>query len=265
MKLTLMIEGSVTALAHILANMPPECAVVGDTPPASPVMPEQLATPTAPVPVPMPAMPPVPSGDDDSGPVNTNAPAFDTSGLPWDERIHAATKTANADGTWKKRRNGPTGAELAAIEAELRARTAAQPAPVPMPQPVPQPAPVPMPAPIPQPVPQLASVPMPAPVAAPIAQPMPAPVVEVAPQPEAMAQQPLDFMGFMTHIQEQTMKQDANGAPMIHTDYLADLTRRVSAAYEPHGQPPLTAITDIGAFPHMIEYAIALIKNDGRW
>lgn len=264
MKLTLMIEGSATALATILANLPPD--VTGG------IMPEIIGG----------GAPILPGGeDDDSGPVDAAAPLFDNTGLPWDERIHSATKTRNADGSWKKRRGGPTGEALTAIETELRMRTAAQaqqPAPVPQPQPIAQPVPMPQPVPVaqPQPIPQPVPQPVPQPQPVPVAQPMPEQVQQPAPQPmpaaqqvveqqPAMATQPLDFMGFMTHIQQQTTKQDANGAPLIHTDYLAQLTKRVSDAYQPQGYPALTAITDIGAYPFMIEYATGLIKADGRW
>jgi hypothetical protein len=44
----------------------------------------------------------------------------DKNGLPWDARIHASTKTFNADGTWRGRRNTDA-AIITAVEAELRA------------------------------------------------------------------------------------------------------------------------------------------------
>lgn len=79
---------------------------------------------------------------------------LDSSGLPWDERIHAGTKSKNKDGAWTGRR-GLSDAEKAAvpaIEAELRARVAQSAAPA-------APAPV-APAAIPQPqvVPSLPGV-----------------------------------------------------------------------------------------------------------
>jgi hypothetical protein len=44
----------------------------------------------------------------------------DKNGLPWDARIHASSKTMNADGSWRGRRN--TDAHIiASVEAELRA------------------------------------------------------------------------------------------------------------------------------------------------
>lgn len=48
---------------------------------------------------------------------------FDSSGLPWDERIHAGTKGINADGTWKRRRNTSDDV-FDAVTAELRALVA---------------------------------------------------------------------------------------------------------------------------------------------
>ena len=44
----------------------------------------------------------------------------DSTGLPWDERIHAKTKAKNANGTWRTRR-GVDDAMFAAVEAQLRA------------------------------------------------------------------------------------------------------------------------------------------------
>ncbi len=62
--------------------------------------------------------------DPEAGPINPNAPAVDSSGLPWDERIHSANKAQIADGTWRKRR-GVDAATVASVEMELRARMAA--------------------------------------------------------------------------------------------------------------------------------------------
>lgn len=43
---------------------------------------------------------------------------LDSAGLPWDERIHAGTKTTNKDGTWKTRR-GVDKALVEQVKAEL--------------------------------------------------------------------------------------------------------------------------------------------------
>ena len=44
---------------------------------------------------------------------------LDKDGLPWDERIHASTKTKNKDGTWRQKRELPDG-RREQVEAELR-------------------------------------------------------------------------------------------------------------------------------------------------
>lgn len=48
----------------------------------------------------------------------------DSTGLPWDERIHASTKGKNNDGSWKKRR-GVDEKTVKKIEGQLRATMAA--------------------------------------------------------------------------------------------------------------------------------------------
>lgn len=57
---------------------------------------------------------------------------LDSNGLPWDERIHAGTKSQNQDGSWKKRK-GVDDATVDAVTAELRKT---YPAPTPSGQPV---------------------------------------------------------------------------------------------------------------------------------
>lgn len=82
---------------------------------------------TAPVPAAEAFAPPVPAA-----PVVSSGVAVDTSGLPWDARIHsgpADKKPQNADGTWRKRR-GVDDATVAAVEAELR-QVMGAPAPAP--------------------------------------------------------------------------------------------------------------------------------------
>lgn len=44
---------------------------------------------------------------------------LDSNGLPWDERIHASTKTTNKDGSWKKLK-GVDEATVTAVTAELK-------------------------------------------------------------------------------------------------------------------------------------------------
>lgn len=47
---------------------------------------------------------PVNSHEDAGG---SEPPARDSAGIPWDERIHASTKTTTANGQWTRRRNTP--------------------------------------------------------------------------------------------------------------------------------------------------------------
>lgn len=296
MTLRLTIEGTASQLSMILASLPDGVAASAAL--ATPVMPQPSAAP-----IPAPGVQPIPQmapaapsgGDEDEGTFDPNAPAVDSSGLPWDERIHAGTKATNADGTWKKRRGGPTGAAFDAIVNELRSRAAPPmpqppaaapiPAPVmsaPIPLPVGQPVPMPQPsAPLapPAPIPAPGAQPVPTeygaagamPVADPAPAPIPMPVPAPPPAPEpmqtavAVASGTLDFAGFMAHLSEQMSKRDAAGAPLVHADYLAQLTNEISAAFAPHGVPALSAITDIATNPNMITYAVQCMQRDGRW
>lgn len=66
-----------------------------------------------------------------AAPVSPNVPQVDVSGLPWDARIHARTKTKNANGTWKLMRQ----VDLKLVDkvtAELR-QLMALPIPIPAP------------------------------------------------------------------------------------------------------------------------------------
>lgn len=80
------------------------------------------------------ALTPVDHSDEDAEIVDAavlaGAPDFDSAGLPWDERIHAASRATIADGTWRKRRNVPD-ETYEAVTAELRAASSATLAPSP--------------------------------------------------------------------------------------------------------------------------------------
>lgn len=54
----------------------------------------------------------------------TGAVEVDSTGLPYDARIHSGSRKKNNDGTWAKRKNTPD-ATIAAVTAELRAAMAA--------------------------------------------------------------------------------------------------------------------------------------------
>ncbi|QIG67336.1 putative ribonuclease E/G family protein [Rhizobium phage RHph_TM3_3_9] len=66
-------------------------------------------------------------GDSDEGPVNTNAPAVDSAGVPYDARYHAKTKNFKEDGTWKRAKglSDALKAEADAFEANAKAAFAA--------------------------------------------------------------------------------------------------------------------------------------------
>ena len=87
--------------------------------PAGPVI-EQVAPPVAPPVIPQQTV--------------TTA-TVDSKGMPYDQRIHSATKATNRDGSWRYRR-GIEEATIAQVEAELKG----QPAPSPFAAPVEAPA-----------------------------------------------------------------------------------------------------------------------------
>lgn len=74
-------------------------------------------------------------------PVNSDslAPAYDSRGCPWDERVHSSTKAVTKDGHWRARRGVDQNA-LARIEAELMSNQTYKPSTYPAP-----PAPVQLP------------------------------------------------------------------------------------------------------------------------
>lgn len=122
------------------------------------------------------------------------APAgnVDSAGTPWDERIHASTKTTNKDGTWTRRRNTPDEV-FNAVMAELKGASTTPPAPEPEPTAAEAftPPPAVVIAPTVPPVPQATTVAPP---------PAPAPVI---PAPAAGG---VDFVTIMRTI---TAKQQA--------------------------------------------------------
>ena len=289
MKLSLTIEGcDASTLAMILTSLPAGAVAIKDT-----TTPSATVQPMQGVPVTVPMGMADDADDDASGGVAVGA--LDANGLPWDERIHAGTKTLKGDGTWTGRRGGPKGEALAAIEAELRARVAAmsgtpQPQPMPQmtaqPQPMPQMTAQPQPMPVQQPIaapvinPHIPQMGQPAPMMAPQPQPMqmpanpePAPVMAqpqpmpvqqpvAAPAPQPQQGGAMDFAQFMQHVAGQTQKRDANGAPLIHADYLNAVAAEIAQQFQ---QPSVATITDIASNPAMIDYAIKRMQMDGRW
>lgn len=105
-------------------------AAPSSTAPAVPTA--SSAAPPAP---PVPAAPPAPPAAAPTASAVPPAPApaagaeLDKDGLPWDARIHAATKTKNKDGTWRQKRELDP-AVRASVEAELKAALGVQAAAV---------------------------------------------------------------------------------------------------------------------------------------
>lgn len=122
------------------------------TPPPAPPAPAPLPVPLAPAPTVLAApLSPAPAGVD-----------VDRHGLPWDSRIHAATKTKVADGSWKMKKGmGSQQTYLKSVEDELRRTMAVPynpaasltPAPLPAQQPAAIVPPPPPPAPVPNQLP----------------------------------------------------------------------------------------------------------------
>jgi len=199
------------------------------------------------------------TSDEENEPVNTNAPAFDSSSMPWDERIHSANRGTNANGTWRKRR-GVSDGLVAGVEAELRARVAPAPLPVEM-------APVHVMQPEQfqqqQPVAPMTMPPIPE-----FLQRQPNPVAVQVMQPEQFQQQQpvaptlhpapahvVDFMAFMT-----TLAQKSSHGVIDHP-YIMSLTARTGAAL---GRQ-MNAITDINNDQNAINTAIAIMQQEGKW
>lgn len=111
------------AVAHApLSLVPPAPSTAVAIPPAT----APVAAPgslTA-APAPQPPAAPGPVAVVPSAPAALTPPApvvdLDSTSLPWDERIHASTKSKIANGTWKGKR-GVDAALVVAVEAELRA------------------------------------------------------------------------------------------------------------------------------------------------
>lgn len=284
MKLTLQITASASTLSAILASLPPDALVEAPVAPLPVPVPAAGPAPVVAGPVAIPPVAPVAApisgDDDDNGPAAEGTPDRDSSGLPWDARIHSsgANRINASDGTWRKKR-GVDQALVTQVEAELRANAAPVPQQIVPPQPMPMPVmpmqpnpPIPAPAPTaaPQPV-----VPQPAPIPQPVAPQMPTQqqlqeatnaAMGVQPAPVAAAPQPgtgVDFPTFMAHLGPKFQETDANGTPLLHADYLAAITTEISNAYQL--QPPLQALTDIAGQQHLIDYAIQLLQRDSKW
>lgn len=155
---------------------PVPSTAVAPPPPIVPAAPPAISPPPPafPTPVPPPApVAPVPSAPVPPAPLASGV-ALDVEGLPWDARIHAASKSKIANGTWKlKKGMSEQKPFVDGVKAELR-NTMAIPAGAPVP---------PVAAMLPPVLPPLAHAAPPAPPAAP-----------------AAAADPVDFASFMQWV-----------------------------------------------------------------
>lgn len=185
------------------------------------------------------------TADADNGPVDIGAPAFDSAGVPWDARIHAATKATIADGTWRTRR-GVDKAVVEAVTVELLGQQQPEPVATPMPTVETQPMPL-------MPVMPVAVEPMP--VAEPVAMPMPlAPPVEpVVP----VTTGPITIPEFMQKLSVQMTGPDAK----ITNEYLAEAVGKFNAAYG----TTFVTVNDFFTAPDKLPALVQMITLDGRW
>lgn len=123
--LQLILNNTVAGGAAAPAPLPPAAPSIAAAA-VLPIVPGAASASLAGIPAPLPpaATPaPVAPAPTASAAAPTNPAVgveLDSKGLPWDERIHASTKTKIASGEWKAKR-GVDDATVAAVEAELRA------------------------------------------------------------------------------------------------------------------------------------------------
>lgn len=157
-----------------------------------------------------------------------NESEFDSAGQPWDERIHASTKSKNADGKWKKRKGAgeaeTMSEKLDRIEAIIPAQTPSF-----------------------APVATTVAAPVVAPVAPPVAAPVAAPVVPAATITR-------DFKGLMLRI------SNLFATKQVEPNYPQTIVQRINQGYSTN----VSTITDIAANADYVEYAWKCLEVDGK-
>lgn len=207
-----------------------------------------------------PAAAPAGDDEDDNAPPATVAPGEkDSTGLPYDARIHSKNATKTKEGAWRKVK-GVDAALVTAVEAELRAAGTPAPAAAPVTPPNAPAAPTP-PAPSPVPdggTPAVAPVPAPTPVsnvstppAAPATPPTPptAPVAPATP-PATPATTTLDFGGLM-----QVVSNGMTANPVLIDDAFIGWL---------NSQLGVTQLPEIAADPAKIAQAYQLLVDHKR-
>ena len=183
--------------------------------------------------------------EDDNAPVAAVAPGeVDSTGLPWDARIHSGKKTKTAAGAWRAMK-GVDASLVTAVEAQLRA--AANPNATPVATPVPVGG-TPVAAPVP-PVTPPSVAPLPPAVSAPAPTPPAAPAAPATP-PATPTTPTLDFGGLM-----QVVSNGMTATPVLIDDaFIAWL----------NGQLGVTQLPEIAADPAKITQAYNLLVEHKR-
>lgn len=225
---------------------------------------------------PTPMQQPVTQSDDnEAGAPDANAPAVDTTGMPWDERIHSPNKTRIANGSWRKKK-GVAETVVAAVEAERRGAPQVTTAAVQQQQPAPdqfaqfaQQQQV-----VQQQVVQQQPMQQPAPDQfAQFAQQqvVQQQVVQQQPMQQVVQQQPMTAAE--AHTQHQMMYQQPAQQVMPQTfpEFMRVIatgvnTGKIDPAYITSlcQRNNINAITDLGANPALIPMAYNMLVADGR-
>lgn len=190
-----------------------------------------------------------------------NEGEFDSAGMPWDERIHASTKTKNADGKWKKRK-GVDDAVTLAVEAELKGGSpAVQQVQAPIASTLDRleqtmgvspnvAAPAGFAAPADVPTGVIANAAPAVNVSAPIAAPAPA---AVAP-PVTQAPIARDYKGLMQQI------SNLFHSKSIDPTYPNTIVQRINSGFGVH----INTITDVANDARYVDYAWQCLEVDGK-
>lgn len=181
----------------------------------------------------------------DTGPISDTSEAtteLDSSGIPWDKRIHSGNKKQKKDGTWNRRKNLQD-MEFDAVVDELKEKTdVSVSATIPPVTPT-----VPDVPPVAQVTPSV--VPPVAQVTPSVVPSMPGPVTPVIPQAASR-----DFQGLMQRISDLFAKK------LIDTDYIKTIVSRVNDGF----QSNILTITDLANDLKMVEYAWQCLDADGK-
>lgn len=177
-----------------------------------------------------------------------NNAEVDGANLRWDARIHSSNKQKTGKGVWQKKR-GVSDELIAQVETELRNTGAIANTQPPAGQQFMTSAPV-----NPQPAFNPAQFQQPA---APVNQPAFSPAATfVAQQPAAPVNNgPVDFNAFLQRIGH------LFSSGVVTQDYLTGLAQRVGQGF----QVTVASIADISGRQDMVDYAVSIMKSEGKW